>query len=162
MKFFSKFIINFFLLISWNDLIISSFKEISKKNFVFNFDQYSKVTKLTKSIEVVYGLRNFIGNANKFSSNNIFISLKSDNEFTEIIIEDDGEGYSNDVLSKIGEPYLKGLNPNNKNKSGLGLGIFIGKTLLEKNFASINCRNSEIRSGAEVIIKWKNNDLLKI
>ena len=142
--------------------IVLSFEETSEKNFILNFDQDSNSKKITKSIEIVYGLRNFIGNANKFSSNNIFISLKSDNEFTEIIIEDDGEGYSNDVLSKIGEPYLKGLNPNNKNKSGLGLGIFIGKTLLEKNFASINCRNSQIRSGAEVIIKWKNNDLLKI
>ena len=46
--------------------------------------------------------------------------------------------------------------------SGLGLGIFIGKTLLEKNFASINCRNSETRRGAEVRIKWKNKDLFKI
>jgi two-component system sensor histidine kinase RegB len=44
----------------------------------------------------------------------------------------------------------------------LGLGIFIGKTLLEKNFASINCRNSKTRSGAEVVIKWKNDELFKI
>ena len=142
--------------------IISSFKETSEKNFIFNFDQDSNSKKMTKSVEIVYGLRNFIGNANKFSSNNVFINLKSDNEFTEITIEDDGEGYSSDVLSKIGEPYLKGLNPNHKNKTGLGLGIFIGKTLLEKNFASINCRNSEVRSGAEITIKWKNSDLLKI
>ena len=49
-----------------------------------------------------------------------------------------------------------------RSKTGLGLGLFIGKTLLEKNFASINCRNSKIRNGAEVIIKWKNKDLMKI
>ena len=142
--------------------IISSFKETSEKNFIFNFDQDSNSKKMTKSIEIIYGLRNFIGNANKFSSKNVFINLKSDNEFTEITIEDDGEGYSSDVLSKIGEPYLKGLNPNHKNKTGLGLGIFIGKTLLEKNFATINCTNSEVRSGAEIKINWKNSDLLKI
>ena len=142
--------------------IISSFKETSEKNFIFNFDQDSNSKKMTKSAEIVYGLRNFIGNANKFSSKNVFINLKSDNEFTEITIEDDGEGYSSDVLSKIGEPYLKGFNPNHKNKTGLCLGIFIGKTLLEKNFASINCRNSEVRSGAEITIKWKNSDLSKI
>ena len=47
--------------------IISSFKEISKKEFVFNFDQDSNPKKISKSIEIVYGLRNFIGNANKFS-----------------------------------------------------------------------------------------------
>ncbi len=142
--------------------IILSFKETSDKEFVFNFDQDSNSKKITKSIEIIYGLRNFIGNANKYSSNKIFITLKSDNEFTEVIIEDDGRGYPNDIISKIGEPYLRSDNQIYKNKSGLGLGIFIGKTLLEKNFAIINCKNSQTRSGAEVAIKWKNSDLLKI
>ena len=142
--------------------IISSFKEISKKNFIFNFDQYSNNKKITKSIELFYGLRNFIGNANKFSKENIYITLKSDSEITEIIVEDDGDGYPRDILSKIGEPYLKSADIVEKSKVGLGLGLFIGKTLLEKNFAYINCRNSKTRSGAEVIIRWKNKDLFNI
>tara|TARA_B100001057_G_scaffold9135_1_gene8374 strand:+ start:584 stop:1864 length:1281 start_codon:yes stop_codon:yes gene_type:complete len=142
--------------------IISSFKEISKKKFIFNFDQYSNEKKISKSIEIVYGLRNFIGNANKFSKKTVYINLKSDSEVTEIIIEDDGNGYPRDILSKIGEPYLKS-NDNVKNSNiGLGLGIFIGKTLLEKNFATVNCKNSKTRRGAEVIIKWKNKDLFNI
>jgi len=142
--------------------IISSFKEISKKDFIFNFDQDFNEKKITKSIEVVYGLRNFIGNANKFSKSTIYINLKSDSEITQISIEDDGNGYSRDVLSKIGEPYLKSNNPIEKSKTGLGLGLFIGKTLLEKNFASINCRNSKTKSGAEIIIRWNNRDLFNI
>ena len=142
--------------------IISSFKEISKKNFIFNFDQYSNIKKITKSIEIVYGLRNFIGNANKFSKENIYINLKSDSEITEITIEDDGNGYPRDILSKIGEPYLKSNYIIEKSKAGLGLGLFIGKTLLEKNFASVKCKNSKIRSGAEIIISWKNKELFKI
>ena len=142
--------------------IILSFKETSNKKFIFNFDQDSNSKKITKSIEIIYGLRNFIGNANKYSFSKIFITLKSDNQFTEIIIEDDGNGYPNDIISKIGEPYLKSYSQNNKEKSGLGLGIFIGKTLLEKNFATINCKNSETRSGAEISIKWKNIDLSKV
>tara|TARA_Y100000389_G_scaffold179697_1_gene193977 strand:+ start:454 stop:1734 length:1281 start_codon:yes stop_codon:yes gene_type:complete len=142
--------------------IVSSFRETSTKKFILNFDQDSNPKKITKSIEIVNGLRNFIGNANKFSQSKIFITLKSDNNYTEIIIEDDGRGFTNDILSKIGEPYLKTLNNNQKNKSGLGLGIFIGKTLLEKNFAIINCKNSKTRDGAEIIIKWKNKDLFKI
>ena len=81
---------------------------------------------------------------------------------TEIIIEDDGKGYTGDILSKIGEPYLKGSDTNEKEKKGLGLGIFIGKTLLEKNFAFLNCRNSKTRGGAEVLIRWKNKDLFNI
>ena len=142
--------------------IISSFKEISKKNFVFNFDQDSNPKKISKSIEIVYGLRNFIGNANKFSKNTIFINLKSDSEMTEITVEDDGNGYPRDILSKIGEPYLKSNYSKDKSKEGLGLGLFIGKTLLEKNFASVNCRNSKTRSGAEVNIKWNNRELFNI
>ena len=142
--------------------IVSSFEETSKKNFILNFDQDSNSKKLTKSIEIIYGLRNFIGNANKFSFSKIFITLKSDSNYTEITIEDDGDGYPNDIISKIGEPYLKSLKKNDKKKVGLGLGLFIGKTLLEKNFATINCRNSQTRSGAEVIIKWKNQQLFKI
>ena len=142
--------------------IISSFKEISKKKFIFNYDQDSNVRKITKSIEIVYGLRNFIGNANKFSKNTVYINLKSDSEITEVIIEDDGNGFPRDVLSKIGEPYLSTNYPQEKSQTGLGLGLFIGKTLLEKNFASINCRNSKTRSGAEVIVRWNNRDLFNI
>jgi two-component system sensor histidine kinase RegB len=142
--------------------IIKSFKEISKKKFILNFDQNSNSFNITKSIEIIYGLRNFIGNANKFSKSKVFIILKSDNETTQIIIEDDGEGYSKDVLKNIGEPYIKSYKSSIKSKSGLGLGIFIGKTLLEKNYANILCKNSETRSGAEVNIKWKNKDLINL
>ena len=142
--------------------IISSFKEISKKNFFLNSDQYSNFKKITKSLEIVYGLRNFIGNANKFSSANIYINLKSDSEITEITIEDDGDGFPKDILPKIGEPYLRPNDSIKKNKTGLGLGLFIGKTLLEKNFASVNCRNSETRNGAEVIVRWYNKNLFNI
>ncbi len=142
--------------------IISSFKEISKKEFVFNFDQDSNPKKISKSIEIVYGLRNFIGNANKFAKNTIFINLKSDSEITEITVEDDGEGYPRDIISKIGEPYLKSNYSKDKSKEGLGLGLFIGKTLLEKNFASVNCRNSKTRKGAEVIIRWSNKELFNV
>ena len=142
--------------------IITSFKETSTNEFILNEDQDSNPKKITKSIEIVYGLRNFIGNANKFCKKKIFITLKSNTEFTEIIIEDDGNGYPSDILSKIGEPYLKSIRNNNKKKTGLGLGVFIGKTLLEKNFASVNCWNSKTRGGAEVNIKWKNKDLFNI
>jgi two-component system sensor histidine kinase RegB len=142
--------------------IIKSYRETSKKNFIINFDQFNNSFNITKSIEIVYGLRNFIGNANKFSKSKIFINIKSNNDITEVKIEDDGEGYPNDVLRRIGEPYIKSYKSSIKSKSGLGLGIFIGKTLLEKNYANILCKNSDTKSGAEVNIKWKNKDLLKI
>ena len=142
--------------------IISSFKEISNKNFILNTDQDLNKKRITKSIEIVYGLRNFIGNANKFSKKDIFINLKSDSSTTEIIIEDDGDGFPKDILSKIGEPYLRSAKKEYKSKIGLGLGLFIGKTLLEKNFAIIDCDNSISKGGAKISIKWKNKDLVSI
>ena len=142
--------------------IIKSFEEISKKTFVVNLEQDSNPFQITKSIELIYGIRNFIGNANKFANKKIFVTIKSDSEISEIIIEDDGPGYPKDVINKIGEPYNKSQIKEYSTKSGLGLGIFIGKTLLEKNLANIIFRNSETRTGAEVNIAWNNKDLKRI
>ena len=142
--------------------IVSSFQDISNKNFNIDTEQNSNSLDIKKSIEIVYGIRNFIGNANKFANNNIYITLKSDSENSEITIEDDGPGFSKNILNKIGEPYIKSYRQIDKTKSGLGLGIFIGKTLLEKNHAKLLFRNSETRGGAEIKIEWTNKSLLEI
>ena len=142
--------------------IINSFENISKKKFFFLDNQNTNPIKFKRSIEIIYGLRNFIGNANKFANEKIFITINSDSEISEVTIEDDGKGFPTDILGKIGEPYIRSKDKNYKNKSGLGLGIFIGGTLLERNFAKIICRNSITRNGAEVIIRWNNKDLLEL
>ena len=142
--------------------IIKSFREISDKEFVINLSQNSNSFKISKIIEIIYGIRNFVGNANKFAKNKIYVSVKSNNEITEISIEDDGNGYPKDILNKIGEPYIKSSSDKENKKAGLGLGIFIGKTLLERNKAKVICRNSKTRLGAEVIISWKNTFLKNI
>ena len=140
--------------------IIRSFQSISKKKFFFNNKQDTNPIKLKRSIEIIYGLRNFIGNANKFAKEKIFITINSDSEITEVIIEDDGNGFPKDILDKIGEPYIRTKESKDRGKPGLGLGIFIGGTLLERNYAKVNCRNSITRNGAEIIIKWRNKDLI--
>ena len=142
--------------------IVGSFKEISDKIFIINTEQNYNSFEIPKSIEIVYGIRNFIGNANKFSKKNIYISITSDSENSSISIEDDGLGFPKDILTKIGEPYIKSLQSKNKSRAGLGLGIFIGKTLLEKNKAKLLMRNSETRGGAEIKIEWSNKDLKSI
>ena len=116
---------------------------------------------INESLEIIYGLRNFIGNANKFSKKKIEIFLNSDEKITSIIIRDDGPGFPRDLIDKhrLGEPYIRTADQANISKYGLGLGTFIGKTLLEKNFANINFNNSEDSGGAEVSIEWKNKDL---
>ena len=144
--------------------IVRSFQEISEKNFIINSEQFKNPIKLYRSSEIVYGLRNFIGNANKFSNEKIEIFLKSNNSETVIVIKDDGPGFPKDLIDKqkLGEPYIRTTDEVHISKYGLGLGTFIGKTLLEKNFANINFANSKKTGGAEVIIKWKNNYLIKI
>jgi len=144
--------------------IVRSFQEISEKNFIINSEQFKNPIKLYRSSEIVYGLRNFIGNANKFSNEKIEIFLKSNNSETIIVIKDDGPGFPKDLIDKqkLGEPYIRTTDEAHIAKYGLGLGTFIGKTLLEKNFANINFANSKTTGGAEVIIKWKNNYLIKI
>ena len=144
--------------------IVKSYQEISKKKFNVNIKDNKKSININKSIEIIYGLRNFIGNANKFSRNKVDIIIKSDNNFTSIIIRDDGPGFPKDLIDKqkLGEPYIRTVDQENISKYGLGLGTFIGKTLLEKNFANVKFNNLIKTDGAEVLINWKNNDLKSI
>ena len=143
--------------------IVRSYKEISDKKFLVNLEEFKHKVKSYKSPEIVYGLRNFIGNANKFSENKIEIFLRSNDRETEILIKADGPGFPKDLIDKarLGEPYIRTKDHKHISKYGLGLGTFIGKTLLEKNFAKIFFKNSEI-NGAQVIIQWNNKDLKKI
>jgi len=144
--------------------IVRSFQEISKKEFIINSENYKNPINTNKSLEIVYGLRNFIGNANKFSNKKIEIFLYSNKKSTNIKIRDDGPGFPKDLIDKhrLGEPYIRTADQRNILKYGLGLGTFIGKTLLEKNFANISFNNSLVTGGAEILIKWKNDDLIKI
>ena len=143
--------------------IVRSFQEISDKEFTINLELHENPIKNNKSPEIIYGLRNFIGNANKFSKKKIEIFITSDNKVTEIIIRDDGPGFPKDLIDKhrLGEPYIRTVDQENISKYGLGLGTFIGKTLLEKNFATVKFQNSIKNNGAEVLIKWENKDLKK-
>ncbi len=156
-----KFLDSEFSMKEYIEEIINSYQEISKKSFIFNSDNFKNKIKLYKSVEIIYGLRNFIGNANKFSIKKIEIFLNSDKSKTEIIIRDDGPGFPKDLLDqqKLGEPYIRTTNSEHISKYGLGLGTFIGKSLLEKNFAKINFDNLSKEGGAEVKIIWKNKDL---
>ena len=153
--------------LSLNDYVVEivrSYKKISKKEFIINSKKYQNPIKTQKSLEIIYGLRNFIGNANKFSKKKVEIFLHSNKKETNIIIRDDGPGFPNDLIDKhrLGEPYIRTADEANISKYGLGLGTFIGKTLLEKNLAAISFGNSKETGGAEVNIIWKNNDLKQI
>jgi len=144
--------------------IVHSYEEISNKIFFINIDEFKNRIKTYKSAEIVYGLRNFIGNANKFSKDKVEIFLISNSKKTTIIIKDDGPGFPKDLIDKhkLGEPYIRSTNSHDISKYGLGLGTFIGKTLLEKNYANITFKNRSKTNGAKVIIEWENKNLTNI
>ncbi len=139
--------------------IKNSFEEISEKKIELYFDKKNERTPIKRSPELTYGIRNFVGNAVKFSKNNVFINLINDEDEIKIKITDDGPGFPNDVFQIIGEPYIASKIKKFKNKSGLGLGTFIGKTLLERKKAIIEFSNLK-KGGASVEISWKYKDLI--
>jgi len=134
--------------------IITSFKETSSKNIdLIVSDDLNKID-FQRTPEIIYGLRNFIGNAVKFSKSKVNINLKSDQNLIEIKINDDGPGIPEDIFEKIGEPYIKSRSQELSSNSGLGLGTFLGKTLLERQNAKLLFRRHGELGGALVIISW--------
>ena len=134
--------------------IIASFKETSSKNIdLIVSDDLNKID-FQRTPEIIYGLRNFIGNAVKFSKSKVNINLKSDQNLIEIKINDDGPGIPEDIFEKIGEPYIKSRSQELSSNSGLGLGTFLGKTLLERQNAKLLFRRHGELGGALVIISW--------
>ena len=140
------------------DEIIRSFSEISDKKISLDLKNANQKIPIQRSAEITYGLRNFVGNAVKYSKSKIDIILKIENKRIEIQIIDDGPGFPEDIFKLIGEPYIFSKSKKLKSKSGLGLGTFIGKTLLERKKATVYFSNTET-SGASVNISWKISDL---
>ena len=142
--------------------IVRSFNEISEKKILLIKKQNELNPQINRTLEITYGLRNFIGNAVKYSNSTVEINLKSNDMVTEVTVSDDGPGFSEDIMSVLGEPYIRSKNKLINSKSGLGLGTFIGKTLLERMKANVQFGKSEKLSGAMVTIKWKTKDLINI
>ena len=142
--------------------IVRSFTEISEKKLSLVVEKNKLNPQIERSLEITYGLRNFIGNAVKYSNSSVDISLESNNTITEVKICDDGPGFSEDILDVLGEPYIRSKNKIISSKSGLGLGTFIGKTLLERMKANVKFDKCPKTNGAMVTINWQTKDLLTI
>ena len=140
--------------------ISRSFEEISEKKIILNLDNAKKKILIDRSVEITYGIRNFVGNAVKFSKSKVMINLDCDSKHVKITISDDGPGFPEDVSEKIGQPYIATRSKDLGSKAGLGLGTFIGKTLLERKKANLNFSNLEKKEGAIVTIIWKNSDII--
>ena len=139
--------------------IIISFKENTDKQINLFDNRDKNKINIKRSPEIVYGLRNFIGNAIKFADKEVIIKLISDDKTLKLLINDDGPGFAEDIINLIGEPYLKSKSKKLKNKGGLGLGIFLGKTLLERKKARLSFFNKDDLKGASVKITWNIPDI---
>ncbi len=111
---------------------------------------------------VLYGLGNLLDNALDFAVSGIVITARWDDENVSISIEDDGPGFAQDVIDKIGEPYVTTRPAQWRTDvtsadmdEGMGLGFFIAKTLLERSGAWVALANRPQPSqGAIVRIIW--------
>ena len=142
--------------------IARSFREISNKKLLVILDKNEINPTIERTLEINYGLRNFIGNAVKYSKSYVEISLESNTKITKVKVCDDGPGFPSDVRSKLGEPYIRSEDNKISSKSGLGLGTFIGKTLLERMKAKVIFDRCPKTSGALVTIQWQTNSLKSI
>tara|TARA_X000001036_G_scaffold124961_1_gene118447 strand:- start:1202 stop:2491 length:1290 start_codon:yes stop_codon:yes gene_type:complete len=151
----------FFSFVYLEDLleeIITSFKETSSKKITLSANEDNNKISIKRSPEIIYGLRNFIGNAVKFSKSEVNIILKSNKEVVEIKINDNGPGFPEDIKTVLGEPYIKSKSKDVSSNAGLGLGTFLGQTLLKKKFASLSFSKDKKLGGASVIISWNINN----
>ena len=101
--------------------ITKSFEDITEKKLNLNLENAKKRILIKRSAEITYGIRNFVGNAVKFSKKNININLVGNNQTTTLQISDDGPGFPDDIYKIIGEPYISTRSKKLKSKAGLGL-----------------------------------------
>ena len=113
---------------------------------------------ILRRAEIIHGLRNLIQNAVDFSQDQVSIRIDWTDTSATIEIADDGHGFPQSVIGRIGDPFVRRrrealdgeMRPS---YDGMGLGLFIAKTLLERTGAKLTFRNS-IDGGAVVEVVW--------
>ena len=124
--------------------------------------------------EIIHGLRNLIQNAVDFASSAVWVSARWTDQRIVLTIVDDGPGFAPQVLTRIGDPFLRDRradqpDPNRPEYEGMGLGLFIAKTLLERSGAELSfangsnpfLRDEELprRRGAIIEVIWPMESL---
>ena len=112
---------------------------------------------LKRNVGLLYGLGNLIENATQFARARVTVEASWDRASVGVIVTDDGPGFPDDLITRLGEPYLttraRNTAPESDAPGGLGLGIFIAKTLLERTGARLAFENAP-QGGARVRILW--------
>lgn len=119
----------------------------------------------TNKTALIFSLTNIIDNAMDYATSRVAITARWDSDTVRIEISDDGRGYAPEILSRIGEPYVTtraddhDKNSVNGKSGGLGLGLFISKTLIERSGAKLKFFNAPAPNhGAVTRMIWHRSD----
>ena len=142
------------------------------KDVLFTFNKNDELdTKQPQTMrkpEVIHGLRNLIQNAVDFSLSKVQIDIGWNQTHLYVKIFDDGHGFEPQILNRIGDPFVRSkkrgkLISDRPIYDGMGLGLFIAKTLLERSGARLDFSNGidkDDLGGAVVLVSWPNKKLV--
>lgn len=123
----------------------------------YNVSNQSGDLIVKKLPHLVHAIRNIIENAVGYAKTVVQISIDQNQDHFWVSIEDDGPGFDPQILKALGEPYVSTRQPTPGKDGGLGLGLFIAKTLLEQAGADLVFDRANLQTGslgAKVIISW--------
>ena len=108
---------------------------------------------------ILYGLGNLLENAVDFARERVDVAASWSGQDVAVTITDDGPGFAPEIMDRIGEPYVTSRRQQRQSvdgeASGLGLGFFIAKTLLERSGATLSYENRAAPArGAVVRVAW--------
>lgn len=119
--------------------------------------------------EIIHGLRNLVQNAVDFAKSTVWVDVTWDERDLTVRIVDDGPGFSASVINRLGDPFVRRRNKRRRRPGyeGMGLGLFIAKTLLERSGAELSFANGrdpfaaasaqDSRTGAVVEARWSRD-----
>ena len=111
---------------------------------------------------ILYGLGNLVENAVDFARERVDIAADWSSQEVSITISDDGPGFSAEIIERVGEPYVTSRahkSGSGDDLGGLGLGLFIAKTLLERSGATFDFENRPPpERGAVVRLRWPRSE----
>lgn len=135
-------------------------------------EHIGRLPNLPRQPEILHGMRNLIQNAVDFARTRVWVDIAVTETNIRVLVADDGKGYPYDFLGRIGDPFLrrqkKKKNPDRPEYEGMGLGLFIAKTMLERTNATLVFANGtataapspalEFATGAMVSVIWDRDN----
>ena len=147
---------NFLALDNLFSLITEKYNEAGTEFSIQSHGEANTIPRLFLTAELRHGLGNLLSNAAEFAASKVTIDLYWNDNLVRAEIRDDGLGFSDEILSQLGEPYMS----SRRGKGGMGLGVFIADMLIKRTGGELNFRNQR-KGGALVEILWSRRQLEK-